>query len=160
MEILISNESSNFYKIFIEEDNKTKTIRFFMNDVVLPFGMEEYNNKYVINFELNDNKLSKEFENMIRKIEKNINFLIEDDDLEVKSLFYKKGKFAILCRGYIKKNKNKLITLYKDKDGNEVTLFDLKKNEKYNIEIEISGIWRYGKTGGLYINIISLKNNS
>ena len=104
MEILVSNNSSNFFKLFIEENNKTKTIRFFVNDMLLPFGLEEYKNKYVINFELNNNKLSKEYESLIRKIEKNITNLIDDDDLEVKSIFYKKENFPILCRGYIKKN--------------------------------------------------------
>jgi hypothetical protein len=159
-EILISNDSSNFFKLFIEENNKTKTIRFFVNEILLPFGLEEYKNKYVINFELNNNKSSKEYESLIRKIEKNITNLIEEEDLEVKSIFYKKKNLPVLCRGYIKKNKNKFITLYKNKDGTEISLFDLKKNEIYNIELEISGIWKYGKSAGLYINIISLKNNN
>ena len=159
-EILISNDSSNFFKLFIEENNKTKTKRFFVNNIDLQFGLEEYNNKYIINYELNNNKLSKEYESIIRKIEKNIANLIEDDNIEVKSIFYKKEKFPILCRGYIKKNKNKFITIYKNKDGNEISLFDLKKNEIYNIELEISGVWKYGKSAGLYINIISLKNNN
>ena len=153
-EILVANEKDNFYKIFIEEDKKMKCLKFVLKNIFLPFGLEEYNNKYIINFELNDNK---EFENYIRKLEKNINNLI-DEDSEIKSVFKKKENYNLLCKSYIKKNKNKFITIYKNLEDKDETLFNIKKNKNYDIELEISGIWKFNNLTGLYINIISIKN--
>ena len=53
-----------------------------------------------------------------------------------------------------------VITIYKNKENDEISLFDLKTKEAYNLELEISGIWKYKNSAGLYINIISLKNNN
>jgi len=159
-EILISNESSNFFKLFVSENNKPKPIRIFINNIILPFGLEEYKNKYIINFELNDKKSSKEYEKLIRLIEKNISNLIEVDNIDIRSVFYKRNNLPILCRGYVNKNRNKIITIYKDKYNNEISLFDLKMKEIYNLELEVSGIWKYGNQAGLYIKIISIKNNN
>ena len=47
-EILISSETSNFFKLFVSENNKPKPIRIFINNIILPFGLEEYKNKYII----------------------------------------------------------------------------------------------------------------
>lgn len=159
-EILIANESSNFFKLFISVNNNPKPIRLFINNIVIPFGIEEYKKKYIINFELDDNRSSKEFENTIRGIEKNIAEYIENEDIDIKSVFYKKANFPLLCRGNIKKNRNKFITIYRNSENKEISLFDLKKKETYNLELEVSGIWKYRNSAGLYINIISLKDNN
>ena len=155
-EILISNEKNNFYKLFINESGKNKPIRINIENANLPFGLEDFNNKIVINFELDNTKSSKEYEKLVKLIEKNITNLIEEDDIEVKSVLYAKEDKPTLCRAYVKKNRNKIITIYK-KDDKEVSIYELIKNEKYNIEIELSGIWKYNNSAGIFLNIISLK---
>lgn len=155
--ILISDESSNFFKLFRSENNNTKPIRLFINNIVIPFGLEEYKNKYIINFEINDT--SKEFENFIRNLERNIPEYIENEDIDIKSVFYKKQNFPLMCRGNIKMNRNKFITIYRNNENKEMSLFDLKKKLTYDLELEVSGIWKYRNTSGIYINIISLKDN-
>ena len=151
-EILVGFKSSNFFNLFIENDNKNKLINFSLKNVNIPFGIEEYKNKYIINFEINENSSCNEFEKVIRKIEKNIGNLIEDDDISVKSIFYKKENFPLICRAYVKKNKNKFITVYTNNEK-EISLFDLEKNKTYNLDLEISGIWKYKNMSGLYVNV-------
>lgn len=155
-EILISNEKNNFYKLFVNENGKNKPIRINIESINLPFGLEDFNNKIIINFELDDSKSSKEYEKLVRLVEKNITSLIEIDDIDVKSVLYEKEEKPTLCRAYIKKNRNKIITTYKV-DENDVSIYDIVKNEKYNIEIELSGIWKYNNSAGIFLNIISLK---
>lgn len=155
-EILVSNEKNNFYKLFVNDNGKNKPIRINIENVNLPFGLEDYNNKIIINFELDKSASSQEYEKLVRLVEKNISNLIEKDEIDVKSVLYEKEERPTLCRGYIKKNRNKIITIYKI-DGKEVSLYDICKNEKYNIEIELSGIWKYNNTAGIFLNIISLK---
>lgn len=155
-EILISSEKSNFYKLFIAKDEKPKPIRLILDSVNVPFGIEEYREKYVVNFEVNDSENCKMYKDTIKKIEKNIGNLIEDEKVDTKTVLYERDGMPLLCRGYIKKNRNKIITVYKE-DDKEVSLFEIQKNQNYKIEVEISGIWRYNKTAGIYLNIISLK---
>ena len=150
-EILVSNKTEGFYNIYVEENNKNKLIKIKVNNVNLPFGIEEYKNKYVINFEVNDNESCKKFTEIINKLERNIINLI-DHEVDTKSVLYKKENYPTKCRAYIKKNKNKFITVYK-LNNKEVSLFEIQKNESYNLELEISGIWKYKNTSGLYINI-------
>jgi hypothetical protein len=150
-EILVSNKTEGFYNIYVEENNKNKLIKIKVNNVNLPFGIEEYKNKYVINFEVNDNESCKKFTEIINKLERNIINLI-DHEVDIKSVLYKKENYPTKCRAYIKKNKNKFITVYK-LNNKEVSLFEIQKNESYNLELEISGIWKYKNTSGLYINI-------
>ena len=155
-EILISNERSNFYKIFNSVNDIPKPIRIKLHKINVPFGMEEYNNKYIINFEMNDSKNCINYINSIKKLEKNICNLIEVENLEIKSVLNERNDLPILSRAYIKKNRNKIITIFNDEDK-ECSIFEMKKNTLYDVEIEISGIWRYNNTGGLFLNIISLK---
>jgi len=150
-EILVSNKTDGFYNIYVEENNKNKLIKINVNNVNFPFGIEEYKNKYVINFEVNDNESCKKFTEIINKLERNIINLI-DHEVDVKSVLYTKENYPTKCRAYIKKNKNKIITVYK-LNNKEVSLFEIQKNESYNLELEISGIWKYKNTSGLYINI-------
>lgn len=155
-EILVSNEKSNFYKLFTSVNEKPKPIRLKLSNVNVPFGLEEYNNKYIINFEINDNESCKDYINNIKKLEKNICNLIEEEELEIKSVLKERTDLPLLTRGYIKKNRNKIITIYKE-DDSEKSIFSLEKKLFYDVELEISGIWRYNNSAGLFLNIISLK---
>ena len=155
-EILISNEKSNFYKLFREVNNNPKPIRINLNNVRIPFGIEEYKNKYILNFEMNDSENCIEYMDTIKKLEKNIGKLIEEDDIIIKSVLREREDLPILSRAYVKKNKHKFITVYKEEDK-ELSLFNLEKNCFCEVVLEISGIWKYKNTTGLYMNVISIK---
>lgn len=155
-EILISSEKSNFYKLFTSVNDNPKPIRLILDKVNIPFGMEEYNNKYVINFEMNDSENCIRYMETIKKLEKNIGNFIENENIDIKSALKERDDLPILSRAYVKKNRNKIITVYKE-DDKECSIFSMTKNIFYQVEIEISGIWKYNNTGGLFLNIISLK---
>lgn len=151
-EIVLKSKTSSFNQLLMKDDNNYKKIRINLKDCFVPFGLEEYNEKYVLNFEIGKNK---EFEEMIMKLEGEVNNLLENTFV-VKSVLSKREKYDKLCKGHIIKNRNKIISKY-IKDNNELSLFELEKGKKYNLELEISGIWIYKNTAGYYINIINIR---
>ena len=63
----------------------------------------------------------------------------------------------MLCKSYIKKNKNVIITKF-IKDKMECSIFEIEKMKKFNIDLEVSGVWIFKKKCGLYLNIKSITN--
>ena len=154
-DIVINRISDKFYQINVKENESFTNLKIKLNNCYIPFGIEEYNNKYIVNFEVDNNE---EFVKLVRLIEKKLNELLETNEVfELKSVFHKKSKYNLLCKSHIKKNDNSFISKYL-LNNKETSIFDLKKQSKYNIDAEISGIWIYKKTYGLYINIIKISN--
>jgi hypothetical protein len=154
-DLLIKKEKNNFYQINVKDDKDYKNLIINLKNCYLPFGLEEYKNKFCINFEVDKQS---EFYKLMRLLESKLNELIEMD-VDLKSIFHKKPQFNLLCKGHIKKNKNLFITKF-FKDGEEISIFELEKKKKYNLELEISGIWIFKKSGGLYLNIKSISTNN
>ena len=155
-DLLIKKEKNNFYQINVKEGKDFKNLTVFVKNVFLPFGLEEFNNKFCVNFEVDKQS---DYYALIRLLEGKINELIESDEYELKSVFHKKPKFNLLCKAHIKKNKNLFVTKY-IADKKEISLFELEKQKKYNLELEISGIWIFRKSAGLYINIKTISTNN
>ena len=153
-DLIIKKTTKNFFQINIKNNDKFENLKFNIKDCNLPFGLEQYNNKYLINIEV-DNV---EFINLVRLLEKNLISLLNNeinDTFELKSVFHKKQNYKLLCKCHIKMNKNTIISKYIN-NNQELSIFKIEKNEKYNIQLEISGIWIYKNTYGLYININSI----
>ena len=154
-DIVINRISDKFYQINVKEKESLTNLKIKLNNCYIPFGIEEYNNKYIVNFEVNNNE---EFVKLIRFIEKKLNELLETNEIfELKSVFHKKSKYNLLCKSHIKKNDNLFISKYL-LNNKETSLFDLKKQSIYDLHVEVSGIWIYKNTYGLYINIITISN--
>ena len=151
-EIVLKSKSSSFNQIVIKDNNDYKNLVINLKDCIIPFGLEEYNGKYILNFEIGKNK---EFNDLILKLESEINNLLENS-FSIKSVLSKRDNYDILCKGHIKKNRNKIITKF-IKDKNELSIFSLEKGKSYNLELEISGIWIYKNNAGYYINIINIR---
>ena len=151
-EIVLKSKTSSFNQLVIKDDKDYKNLVVRLKDCLVPFGLEEYNGKYLLNFEIGKNK---EFEEMMIKLEGEINKLLENT-FDVKSVLSKRDGYNILCKGHIKKNRNKIISKY-IKEKNELSIFSLEKGKKYNLEIEVSGIWIYKNNAGYYINIINIR---
>lgn len=146
---IIINKKNNFYQINLEENNNLKNLNLILENIYLPFGLEQFKNKYSINFEINEDS---EFYKIIIFLESKIKDLIKMEDVTIKPIFNKRDGFKILCKGNIKKTKNVFITKYKI-NSIESSIFNLEKNNIYKLDLEISGIWVFNKTAGLYINI-------
>ena len=153
--LLIKKENKNFFQINVKDENDFKNLILHVKNVFLPFGLEEFKNKYCINFEVDKES---EFYTLIRLLESKLSELIETE-VELKSVFHKKPKFNLLCKSHIKMNKNLFITKY-IKNNKEISLFELEKQKKYNLELEVSGIWIFRNSGGLYLNLKSISTNN
>ena len=155
--IILNKVRSNFYQINLKNNDQLKLLELNLKECIVPFGLEEYNNKYNINFEVDNQN---EFIYMIRLLEKNLLNLLElneEDEYEVSSVFSKKKNHNLLCKSYIKKNKNVIITKF-IKDKMECSIFEIEKMKKFNIDLEVSGVWIFKKKCGLYLNIKSITN--
>jgi hypothetical protein len=153
--LLIKKEKKNFFQINVKDEKDFKNLILHVKNVFLPFGLEEFKNKYCINFEVDKES---EFYTLIRLLESKISELIETE-VELKSVFHKKPKFNLLCKSHIKMNKNLFITKF-IKNNKEISLFELEKQKKYNLELEVSGIWIFRNSGGLYLNLKSISTNN
>lgn len=151
-EIILKSKTKSFNQLVIKDNNDYKKIIINLNNCYIPFGLEEYNDKFILNFEIGNNK---EFYNLILKLENEINNLLENS-FNVKSVLNKRDKYDTLCKGHILKNRNKIITKF-IKDKSELSIFSLEKGKNYNLELELSGIWIYKNNAGYYINIINIR---
>ena len=154
--LIIKDCKKNFYQINIKDEDEFKNLIIKLNDCYLPFGLETYGKKYLINFEVD---VPSEFNDLIRKLESKLGDLIGNDDYELKSVFHKKPKYNLLCKAHLKSNNNMIITKYQI-NNNDISVFEIVKNKKYNLELEISGIWIFKNTFGLYININKISTNN
>ena len=156
-DLIVKKGKKNFYNINIKDGDDYKNLVIFLKDCFLPFGIEEYNKKYIINFEVDK---SSEFYSLMRTLESKIlELLPEDEEYELKSVFHKKPKFNLLCKAHLKSNNNMIISKYTI-DKKECSIFDLVKARKYNLELEISGIWTFKENIGFYININNISTNN
>ncbi len=64
-----------------------------------------------------------------------------------------------MCKAHIKMNKNLFITKF-FVNGKETSIFEIEKKKKYNLELEVSGIWTFKKMGGIYLNIKTISTNN
>ena len=135
-DLIVKKGKKNFYNINIKDGDDYKNLVVFLKDCFLPFGIEEYNKKYIINFEVDK---SSEFYSLMRTLESKIlELLPEDDEYELKSVFHKKPKFNLLCKAHLKSNNNMIISKYIN-DKKECSIFDLIKAKKYNLELVLGG---------------------
>ena len=154
--IIIKECKKNFYQINVKDEDEYKNLVIKLNDCYLPFGLETYGKKYLINFEVDN---TSEFNKLIRTLEGKLGELIENDSYELKSVFHKKPKYNLLCKAHLKSNNNMIITKY-ILNNKDTSVFEIVKNKKYNLELEISGIWIFKDTFGLYININKISTNN
>ena len=78
-ELLVSGEKSNFFKLFTSENDKPKPIRFILDSVNVPFGLEKYNDKYILNFEINESENCNTFVEAIKKMsfKRHVNYILK-----------------------------------------------------------------------------------
>ena len=154
MSLVFKKVNKKFLKLNIKEDKKYTSIKKSICNVFLPFGLEEFKNNYMFNFEL-DTKKNIEFINLVNLLEDKIKDIMPNRKL--KKIFRKtEKKNKVLCKGNIKKTKNVIITKLIE-NNNEIPIFNLKNKYTYvNIYLEIS-IFGFMKNYGLYINLLQIK---
>lgn len=166
--IYLNKINKNTYTINKISKGKLSKYTFKSPLMYLPFGIEEYKNKFIVNGEFTNylkNPLMKDFLLFIEDID---TFFEELETIKCKDgsvldlkektyspLIRRRGKFAPQLRTHIKKNKNKIITECK-KGENAISLFDIEKKSYAFLEIEISSLWCYSDNYGILLNVNSL----
>jgi hypothetical protein len=151
----INTENINIFHVTKKFSNLlyyNKNINIHIDNIFIPFGIEKYNNKIILNIELiesnnNNNIISKidSIENQLEKHFKNIGL--------IKSL--KKSKLGYILRTHFMK----LTECYILKKNEEKIIIDESnlQNTECEINLLIKGIWITENNYGLYIIINNIR---
>ena len=137
------NITKNIYKI----NYNNNIFKFWTPKILIPFGLENEYNKYLIKIELDkNNKDHNHLKKVILNIENIIKKKLNVNDNEFKSIIStrKNENFYIDCK--IKTIKNNIITSinFEDKENNYLkTIFEIPKYSNAKVQLEINGIWDY-----------------
>ena len=161
----LKRNTDNIYQIL----HNDIVLKFWTPKILVPYGLDNEYNKYLIKLEIEKDNLEQSHLNkIILNIEKIIKKKMNIEDIEFKSIIKNRENCDLIeCR--VKNIKNNITTIieYEDKDNNYLkTIFDLPKHCYVKAQIEVYGLWDYrtdkkdkNKTGLIcYINkIIVLK---
>jgi hypothetical protein len=148
--ISIFKLTKNFYNLCYNQKNINITI----NNGLIPFGIEKYNDKIILNIELLDNN---DNNNIISKLESLEN--------EMQNYFknygiintIKKSKLGYIVRTHYLKSSESYIL---KKNGEKMIIDESNlQNAECDINLLIKGIWINDNNYGLYIIVNSIKIN-
>ena len=137
-------------KTFINVLTDNKKIKFTLNNVVIPFGVEIYNQKEIVNIEIQPK--NNELYNYISIIESIENKIKTStiDILKNKNLIptIKDSKYGKILRTHLSNDPEIYI---KSKSDSKINLMktNLKKSES-NVTISLKGIWLKDESYGLF----------
>ena len=155
MSLVVKKMNDSFYRLLIKKNKKTTMIKKDINNVKVPYGLEEYKGKYLVNFELSNEK-DIELINLIKLLENKIKDIFGNQEIKIKKIL-KETKDGVLVKGNVKKTKNVIVTKY-FANNEEKPIFDLSKNSIVKLSLELSGIWKFKNTCGLFINIKTIRS--
>ena len=153
--------NKNFFILQYDKNN----ITLDLNDVILPFGAEQYNDKLILNIELENNNNNNNILSKLEKLETNIqNTNINMNNIN-KNLLLNKGlssiikpsKLGHIIRTHLSKNTDIFIL---KKNGEKIILdHNNLTNSVCDVKLYIKGLWLTNNNYGLYINVKSIKIN-
>jgi hypothetical protein len=157
----VSNRNYIFYKL-----NEDKPIIYQINSpiVYLPFGIENYNNKQIMNIDIkSQDKTTKPFLDTLIKLDvyfrDNIKEIIPElEGLEYVSPIKKRNNIFnnYLIRTNIKKRGNMISTKCYE-NNEEITIFEIKKKSHIKLKLEICNLWIYNNKYGITLDVVEIK---
>lgn len=150
MELINKIEFQIKTKTFINVLSENKKIKFTLNNIVIPFGVEIYNQKEIVNLEIQPK--NNETYNYISIIE-SIENKIKNSSLDMiknKNLItsIKDSKYGKILRTHLIKDPEIYI---KSKSDTKINLMKTNlKNSESNVNISLKGIWIKDESYGLY----------
>jgi hypothetical protein len=137
-------------KTFINVLSENKKIKFTLNNIVIPFGVEIYNQKELLNIEIQPkNNESYNYISIIESIENKI-LNSKLDILKNKNFIssIKDSKYGKILRTHLIKDPEIYI---KSKTDTKINLMKSNlKNSESNVNISLKGIWIKDDNYGLY----------
>lgn len=150
-------KKNKYILLYINDDSSMSKINFEGKKLYSPFGIEEYNNKFILNLEVNNNneilRSIKEIDNFLRSIE---SFYIGEkeiklDDLEYYPIIKKRKDKKPIIRSHIKITRKKINTEIKNEKNDRLTIYEFPKKTKVNVILELGDLWIYKKKFGINI---------
>jgi hypothetical protein len=165
------------YNIFIYKE-MMKEIIFNTPKLNIPFGIEDYNNKKIVNLEFKNIESNNNIYNLYSNI-KNVELFFENlienskiinrdlpnnllNDIKNKqfiSCIKEKKNFDPLFRTHLKKIKKKYLTNFKNKNNNEEIIYSNIKKMNGIFSICLKSLWISNESYGLIWNLQSGKLN-
>lgn len=146
--IEFKKNNENIYQLL--HDNNI--LKFWSPPILLPFGLDNEYDKYLIRLELDEKDINNNnfnhthLKKIVLHIEKIVKEKLNIDDNEFKSIIKKRERKDDLIECKIKTMKNNIVTTieYQDTDNNYLkTIFDLPKQSYVKVLFEIYGLWDY-----------------
>jgi len=141
--IELKQSTDNIYQIL----HDGIALKFWSPKILVPFGIDNEYNKYLIKLEINKDDLQHEhFKKILLHIENLIKKKLNVEDIEFKSIVKPREKKNDMIECRVKSVKNNITTTieFEDKDNNYLkTIFDLPKQSYVKSQIEIYGLWDY-----------------
>jgi hypothetical protein len=142
--LTFTDVTSNIKSILYDD----KPLKFWSPCMLVPFGIDNQYDKYIIKLEVNDKEEEQNhFKKIIEQIEK---FVIEKKDVvnkeQFKSIIQNRPNKNSFIESKIKTMKSTILTQieYKDNEKHYLkTVLDLPKQSKVKTLLEIYGIWDY-----------------
>ena len=136
-------------KSFVNVLTENKKIKFILNNIVIPFGVEIYNQKEIVNLEIQPkNNESYNYISIIESIENKIktsNLDILNNKNFITSI--KDSKYGKILRTHLISDPDIFI---KSKTDNKINLMKSNlKNSQSNVTISLKGIWIKNESYGL-----------
>lgn len=183
--LIFMSEKKNYKVVHREYKSRPTPLRIKINDGFLPFGIEQYANKYILNIELKNHKKNNIMYNTFVELNNFDNFMKQfgdfmSDNKELKKLFIYdipddllnkfKGKNYVSClkirqteskefdphfRVHLKSKKDKICNVFYDKDGNFID-FNKLKGTTGSFNIEIGSIWFTSTSYGFTYYLVSV----
>lgn len=136
-------------KTFINVLSENKKIKFTLNNIVIPFGVEIYNQKEIVNLEIQPkNNESYNYISIIESIENKVKNS-KLDMIKNKTLIpsIKDSKYGKILRTHLISDPSIYI---KSKSDSKINLMKTNlKNSESNVTISLKGIWIKNESYGL-----------
>ncbi len=152
--------------------HETDIIKFWTPDLFVPFGIDDNFGKHTIQLVVDkDTPQHINLKKIIEKVEKVLIKRLKLKEGELKSVFRRKMGDNDMLDVRLKQIKSKMITEYEyenKKDNYLKTIYDMDKESRVKVFIEIHGYWDYRNNSeemeekqenkvGLIVNILKMK---
>ena len=151
-------------KKFISIFNSGNLLKINLENIYIPFGVEKYNDKLIVNLEfLDSSNIHNNYLSLLTNLEDKINKKDYESEVNIEAFIInktffssiKQSKLGHLLRTHIT-DSTKIFILRKDSTKMELDKENLK-GVTGNIEISLKGIWINDKTYGFYWNLNSIQ---
>jgi hypothetical protein len=156
--IVFKKNKKNF-AVYESQKGVNRTITIKLLGMKVPFGVEKYGFKELINFEFlnkDTNNYSLNNYNKIKQLDNYFKQLDKFNDKNYRSCIRERDNYDPLLRVHLKKKSKNILTTVIAKDGSSYSIFGIK-NRLCNIDIEIQNVWTTDSTFGILFCVKNIK---